>query len=74
MLPLRDNVLAKIGNQILRATGVTAPNQETNSTVNNYNVVVNVDGDQSTSLTDRVTDSVVKGITKVQIRESRAWS
>lgn len=74
VLPLRDNVLAKIGNQILRATGVTAPNQETNSTVNNYNVVVNVDGDQSTSLTDRVTDSVVKGITKVQIRESRAWS
>lgn len=74
VLPLRDNVLAKIGNQILRATGVTAPNQETNSTVNNYNVVVNVDGDQSTSLTDRVTDSVVKGITKVQTRESRAWS
>lgn len=74
VLPLRDNILAKIGNQILRATGVTAPNQETNSTVNNYNVVVNVDGDQSTSLTDRVTDSVVKGITKVQIRESRAWS
>lgn len=72
VLPLKDSVLSKIGNQILKASTYKPDNNQT--MVNNISLTLNVEGSVDETNVNDLTTKVIDGVTDLQNRQKLAWS